>query len=56
MRKRQVGKRPRVLKKKSVATSKNQRWAIDNAMIWYGRDRWCHITGLIDCATRELVG
>ena len=56
VRKRQVGKRPRVLKKKSAATVKNQRWAIDNAMIWCGKDRWCHLTGVIDCATRELIG
>jgi len=35
---------------------KNQRWAIDNAMIWCGKERWCHLTSVIDCATRELIG
>ena len=25
-------------------------------MIWCGKDRWCHLTGIIDCATRELIG
>ena len=56
VRKRQIGRRPRVKVKKSVALIKNRRWAIDNAMIWCGRDRWCHLTGIIDCATRELIG
>ncbi|MEM9601416.1 MAG: transposase family protein [Pseudomonadota bacterium] len=25
-------------------------------MIWCGRDRWCHVAVVIDCASRELLG
>ena len=56
VRKRPKGHRPRVKSLPSVASTPNQRWATDIARIWCGRDRWCHIALVIDCASRELLG
>ena len=56
VRKRSRGHRPRVKATPSVAEAPNQRWATDLARVWCGRDRWCHIALVIDCASRELLG
>lgn len=56
VRKRPQGHRPRAKALPSVAAAPNQRWATDLAMIWCGRDRWCHLALVIDCGSRELLG
>ncbi len=28
----------------------------DVVMVWCGRDRWCHIALVMDCANREALG
>lgn len=39
VRLRHIGKWSRVKVKKSAVAIKNQRWSIDNVMIWCGKDR-----------------
>ncbi len=56
VRKRLKGKRPRISAVASVTQQPNHRWATDLARIWCGKDRWCHIALVIDCASRELLG
>lgn len=56
VRKRAKGHRPRARSLPSVTTGPNQRWATDLAMVWSGRDRWCHLALVIDCGSRELLG
>ena len=40
----------------SRATRPNERWAIDTTHLFCGRDGWCHLTALIDCYDRTIVG
>ena len=56
VRKRSKGKRPQAKGLISVATRPNERWATDLTMVWCGRDRWCTLAVVIDCATREVLG
>jgi len=56
VRKRPRGFRPRVKAVPSVTSSINERWSTDLAMVWCGRDRWCHIAIVIDCCSREILG
>lgn len=56
VRKRAKGHRPRAKSLPSVAMAANQRWATDLAMVWCGRDRWCHLAVVIDCGSREALG
>ena len=56
VRKRAKGHRPRVKALPSVAAQVNQRWSTDLAMVWCGRDRWCHIALVMECASREALG
>ena len=56
IRKRAKGHRPRVKALPSVAARINQRWSTDLAMVWCGRDRWCHVALVMDCANREALG
>lgn len=56
VRKRPQGHRPRVKAMPSVASRPNERWSTDLAMVWCGRDRWCHLAVVIDCCTREILG
>lgn len=57
VRKRKSGHRPRVQSLPSVATRPNERWATDMARVWCGEtDRWCALTVVMDCFTRELLG
>jgi len=56
VRKRAKGHRPRVKAWPSVASYIDQRWATDLARVWCGRDRWCHVALVIDCASREALG
>ena len=56
VRKRPKGSRPRAKGFVSVARRPNERWATDLTMVWCGRDRWCTLAVVIDCATREVLG
>lgn len=48
--------RPRVRGRRSKAERSNQRWAMDVTHIDCGRDGWAHLTAVIDCHDREIVG
>ena len=50
------GKRPRVAAWPSRATQPNQRWAIDTTHLFTSQDGWCHLTAIIDCCDRTIVG
>jgi putative transposase len=50
------GNRPRVAGWPSRASRPNERWAIDVTHIFCGRDGWCHLTAIIDCCDRSIVG
>ena len=50
------GKRPRAQGWKSRATQPNERWAVDATHIFCGRDGWCHLTAIIECCDRAIVG
>ncbi|HZR81831.1 MAG TPA: IS3 family transposase [Candidatus Binatia bacterium] len=50
------GKRPRAQGWASRATRSNERWAVDATHIFCGRDGWCHLTAIIDCCDRAIVG
>jgi putative transposase len=54
--KRPAGKRPRVQQLRSRTTKLNERWAIDTTHIMCGVDGWCHLTAIIDCCNREIIG
>jgi putative transposase len=56
VRRRPQGKRPRVQGWVSRATRPNERWAIDTTHLFCGRDGWCHLTAIIDCCDRSIVG
>ena len=56
VRQRPQGQRPRVQGWASRATRPNERWAIDTTHLFCGRDGWCHLTALIDCYDRTIVG
>lgn len=48
--------RPRVQGRRSRAERRNERWAMDVTHIDCGRDGWAHLTAVIDCHDRALVG
>lgn len=54
--KKPKGHRPRVKGWASRATEVNTRWAIDTTHILCGRDGWAHLTAVIDCCDRNIVG
>lgn len=56
VRQRPQGQRPRVQGWASRAMRPNERWAIDTTHLFCGRDGWCHLTALIDCYDRTIVG
>lgn len=57
VRKRRSGARPRVQALPSVASRPNERWATDMARVWCGPlHRWCSLTIVMDCHTREALG
>ncbi|PJK02394.1 transposase [Lysobacteraceae bacterium NML71-0210] len=56
VRKRAVGRRPRIQALPSVATAPDQRWATDLCRVWGGRDGWLTLALVIDCHTRQLLG
>ena len=56
VRKRPVGRRPRIEALPSVTSMPNQRWATDLCRVWGGRDGWLTLALVVDCHTRELLG
>jgi putative transposase len=54
--KKKKGNRPRVKGWSSRATRSNERWAIDTTHILCGSDGWAHLTAVIDCCDRNIVG
>ena len=48
--------RPRAQRRRSRAPQSNQRWAMDVTHIPCGQDGWGHLTAVIDCHERELIG
>ena len=57
VRKQKSGYRPRVQSLPSAASRPNERWATDMARVWCGKQhRWCALTLVMDCYTRELFG
>ena len=56
MNKRPAGMRPRVRGWVSRAQTPNERWAIDTTHFSTERDGWCHLTAVIDCCDRMIVG
>ena len=48
--------RPRAQRLRSRAPHSNHRWAMDVTHIPCGRDGWGHLTAVIDCHDREIVG
>lgn len=53
---RQATPKPRVQQAKSVATCRNERWALDATHIACGADGWAHLVAVIDCYDRSIVG
>ena len=56
IRRRPQGKRPRAEGLRSISSRPNERWAIDTTHIFCGQDGWCHLTAVIDCCDRTIVG
>lgn len=56
MKKRPSGMRPRAKGWKSATHMPNHRWAIDTSHFSTEKDGWCHITAVIDCCDRQIVG
>ena len=48
--------RPRVQGRRSWTKKSNQRWAMDVTHVSCGYDGWAHLTAIIDCHDREIVG
>jgi len=56
VRQRPQGHRPRVQGWRSRAGRPNERWAIDTTHLFTRQDGWCHLTAIIDCCDRTIVG
>jgi putative transposase len=48
--------RPRVHGRRSRTARSNERWAMDVTHVACGRDGWAHLTAVIDCHDREIIG
>ncbi|GJL65875.1 MAG: insertion element hypothetical protein [Nitrospirales bacterium] len=48
--------RPRAQRLRSRSPQSNQRWAMDVTHIPCGQDGWGHLTAVIDCHDREIMG
>ena len=53
---REVTPRPRVQSSVSRCDSSNSRWAMDVTHIYCSKDGWGHLSAVIDCHDREIVG
>jgi len=56
VKKRIKGKRPRAKGLISVVSRPNERWSTDLTRVLCGRDGWCTLAVVLDCATREVLG
>lgn len=56
VKQRPKGFRPRTKGMKSRAELPNQRWAIDTTHFMTKKDGWCHLTAIIDCCDRQIIG
>jgi putative transposase len=56
VRQRPRGQRPRVHGWVLRVERPNERWAIDVTHVFSGQDGWCHLTAIIDCCDRTIVG
>ena len=56
VRKRAIGRRPRIQALPSVAQGPDERWATDLCRIWGGRDGWLTLALVMDCHTRQILG
>ena len=48
--------RPRVQSRRSRTMQSNHRWAMDVTHVPCGQDGWGHLTAVIDCHDREIIG
>ncbi len=53
---RMKGPKPRVRRSRSQTEQSNTRWAMDITHVPCGADGWAHLTAVIDCHDREVVG
>jgi len=53
---RSKGFRPRVWGWRSRCERPDERWAIDTTHFFTEANGWCHMTGVIDCCDRMIVG
>lgn len=56
VRKRAVGRRPRIEALPSVAQAPDERWSTDLCRVWGGRDGWLTLALVMDCHTRQVLG
>ncbi len=56
VRQRPQGHRPGVQGWVSRATRPNERWAIDTTHLFTQQDGCCHLTAILDCCDRTIVG
>lgn len=56
LRERPSGKRPRVRGMISQTHESNTRWAIDTTHLMTEESGWSHVTMVVDCCDREIVG
>ena len=56
VKKRDKNAKPRVQKKRSKCNTSDTRWAMDLTHIYCGDDGWGHLTAVIDCCDREIIG
>jgi putative transposase len=56
VKRREVTPRPRVQQNKSKTQASDTRWAMDITHVYCGRDGWGHLSAVIDCHDREIVG
>lgn len=53
---RSTAPKPRVQVPESRAAKSNERWAMDVTHVDCGQDGWAHLTAVIDCHDREIIG
>lgn len=56
VKRREVTPRPRVQEKRSKTQTSDERWAMDLTHVYCGKDGWGHLSAVIDCHDREIVG
>ena len=56
MHRRPKGMRPRIKSWVSATDVPNSRWSIDTTHLFTQQDGWVHMTAIIDCCDRSIVG